>query len=156
MTSSSRRPRSVPDRAIDAKELVELWTDGSAYRPYPGPSGMGIIAKVKGVTIFEVGESAGIGTHNTAEYLAAITALRRANKLGARRVFLRTDSKVVVQQFLGNWRCRAETLVPLLPTLRELADGFDEFRIEWIPRRQNREADARAIGSRASRLELNS
>jgi len=128
-----------------ARNTLHLWSDGAARPTNPGPSGIGVVGKVSGKTAFEVSEYIGRTTNNVAEYMACVTALRRAVDLGAQHVLLHTDSQLVVNQYFGKWRCNDPSLVPLLGRLRGLAQRFESFDLKWIPRTQNREADGLSV-----------
>jgi len=124
-----------------------MWSDGAARPTNPGPAGIGVIARREGVEapILEVAEYIGRTTNNVAEYLAAVTALRRAVDIGATNVILHCDSKLVVNQFKGAWQCRDQSLIPLLGRLRGLSQRFDTCEVRWIPREKNREADGLSV-----------
>ena len=141
------------ERIVRENGTLYIWTDGAARPTNPGPAGIGVVAKIGSHIVFEIAEHIGHTTNNVAEYMAAVTALRRAIDLGARRIMLHSDSKLVVNQFNGEWRCNDESLKPLLGRLRGLAERFDEFKIVWIPREQNREADGLSVaGAYSPRL----
>ena len=88
-----------------------------------------------------IAEGLGETTNNVAEYTAAREGLRRAAELGARRVLLRSDSKLLIEQLSGRYRVKAEHLRPLFAEVRGLIAGFDSVRLEHVPRERNREAD---------------
>ena len=120
---------------------VIVHTDGAA-RGNPGPAGAGaVITSTDGEVLAEIAEGLGHATNNVAEYTAAILGLERAAELGARRVTLRTDSQLLVQQLAGRYRVKAVHLVPLWRRVRELAAGFERIRFEHVPRERNVEAD---------------
>ena len=120
---------------------VIVHTDGAA-RGNPGPAGAGaVITSTDGEVLAEIAEGLGHATNNVAEYTAAILGLERAAELGARRVTLRTDSQLLVQQLAGRYRVKAAHLVPLWRRVRELAAGFERIRFEHVPRERNVEAD---------------
>lgn len=132
-------------RMEDTDSTLEIWTDGAARPTNPGPAGIGIVGKVAGRTVLEIAQYIGRTTNNVAEYKAAVEGLRRAIDLGARKVILHSDSKLVVNQFLGVYRTNDQSLVPLLGRLRGLASRFETFEIKWIPRAENREADGLSV-----------
>jgi ribonuclease HI len=88
-----------------------------------------------------VAEGIGIATNNVAEYRAAIAGLRRALELRARRVLLRADSRLLVEQLAGRWRIKNPTLVRLHIELRRLVERFEDVAFEHVPRELNRDAD---------------
>src|SRR5690606_38304335 len=84
-----------------AMEHVIVYTDG-ASRGNPGPAGAGwLLADAEGRVFEEGWLPLGETTNNVAEYQAVIAALERARQLGARRVTLRSDSELLVQQLSG-------------------------------------------------------
>jgi ribonuclease HI len=82
-------------------------------------------------------------TNNVAEYAGAIQALERLHGLGyAGAVEVRGDSQLVIRQMLGEYEVKAEHLRPYHDWLAQLARTFASVRWEWVPREQNRRADA--------------
>lgn len=121
---------------------LEIDTDGAARPTNPGPAGIGVVIRNhEGQPVREIAEGIGRASSNTSEYMAAIRALEVAREMGARRVRLRTDSKLVVEQARGNWRVKEPTLKPLHARLVGLAAELDHVRFEHIPRAQNAAAD---------------
>ena len=48
----------------------------------------------------------GCETNNVAEYVSLIRGLEASKKMGVRKVLVRGDSKLVLQQVQGLWQCR--------------------------------------------------
>jgi ribonuclease H / adenosylcobalamin/alpha-ribazole phosphatase len=94
-----------------------------------------------GRVLAEVAEGIGVATNNVAEYRAAIAALERAATLGARRLLLRSDSRLLIEQLKGTWRVKNPTLIRLHTQTRKLLASFDEVSFEHIPRELNKHAD---------------
>ena len=116
-------------------------SDGAA-RGNPGPAGIGaVVLDEQGRVLAEVAEGIGVATNNVAEYRAAIAGLRTAADLGARRVLLRADSRLLIEQLAGRWRIKNPTLVRLHVELRRLLGRFDDVALEHVPRELNREPD---------------
>ena len=125
-------------------EEVVVWTDGGA-RGNPGPAGYGVVVTTPaGQVLAEVAEGIGRATNNVAEYRGAIAGLEQARALGARRVRVRADSLLVVNQQKGLWRVRNEALRTLSSEARRLAGQFERVVWEHVPRERNRHADALA------------
>jgi ribonuclease H / adenosylcobalamin/alpha-ribazole phosphatase len=103
-----------------------------------------VITDPSGAVVAEVGEGIGIATNNVAEYRAAIRGLGLARDLGARRVHLRSDSKLLIEQLSGRWRVKNPSLQVLHAEARALLGAFAEVRLEHVPRERNRAADAMA------------
>jgi ribonuclease HI len=115
--------------------------DGAA-RGNPGPAGIGVsITDRAGRVVDEIAEGIGETTNNVAEYTAAIRGLQRAAELGASRVLLRSDSKLLIEQLSGRYQVRAAHLRDLHREATGEAVGFDEVRFEHVRRELNQEAD---------------
>jgi ribonuclease HI len=121
-----------------------VWADGGA-RGNPGPAGYGVVVATPGGEVLaEVAEGIGWATNNVAEYRGVIAGLRRAKQLGARRVRVRADSLLVVNQQKGLWKVKNAALRPLWAEVARLARGFERVVWEHVPRERNRRADALA------------
>jgi len=97
-----------------------------------------------GEVVAEVAEGIGVATNNVAEYTAAIRGLERARELGATRVLLRSDSRLLIEQLAGRWKVKKATLQVLHHEARSLIKGFEEVRFEHVRRERNVQADALA------------
>jgi ribonuclease HI len=134
---------ATPGQGGDVEDVV-INADGGS-RGNPGPAGIGaVVATVDGRVLAEIAEGIGRTTNNVAEYKAVIAALARARELGARRVRVRADSKLVIEQMKGTWKVRQPHLVPLRDEARRLAGAFDRVSYEHVPRARNQAADALA------------
>jgi probable phosphoglycerate mutase len=89
----------------------------------------------------EIAEGIGVATNNVAEYRAAIAALERARDLGARRLLLRSDSRLLIEQLSGRWRVKNPTLIRLHTEARGLVGAFASVTFEHVPRERNKDAD---------------
>jgi ribonuclease HI len=83
----------------------------------------------------------GKATNNEAEYRALIQGLELASEEGCTEVEARGDSEVIVKQVRGEYGVNQPELRPLRNRVQELADGFEEFEIQHIPREENWKAD---------------
>jgi ribonuclease HI len=133
----------------DGLRLV-IRTDGAA-RSNPGPAAAGAVlidAAIPGAReplappLATISDYLGIQTNNVAEYTALVRALRLAVDLGARRVDLLLDSKLIVEQIHGRWRVKDAKLQPLHAEARSLLRGFAGWSAIHVPRAQNSAADA--------------
>lgn len=94
-----------------------------------------------GNVVAEIAEWIGETTNNVAEYTAALEGLRKAAALGARRVHLRSDSQLLIQQLSGVYKVKASHLRPLYEEIIGLLPAFERVRLQHVPREQNVEAD---------------
>ncbi|MFI1919468.1 bifunctional RNase H/acid phosphatase [Nocardia sp. NPDC020380] len=123
-------------------EAVIVEADGGS-RGNPGPAGYGavVFAADHAQVLAERKEFLGKTTNNVAEYRGLIAGLEAAAELGARRVDVRMDSKLVVEQMSGRWKVKHEAMIPLADRARRLVAGFDRVTFTWIPRKENKHAD---------------
>jgi ribonuclease HI len=125
-------------------EEVVVWSDGGA-RGNPGPAGYGVVVTTPGGEVLaQLAKGIGWATNNVAEYRGAIAGLEQALALGARRVRVRADSLLVVNQQKGLWKVKNPALRDRSVAARRLAGHFERVTWEHVPRERNRRADALA------------
>lgn len=125
-------------------QRLHIHTDG-AIRPDLGVSGLAAIVRDDlGNFRFLWSRRAGRLTCNEAEYAAVIMALERLRQMQARRVIIYSDSRILVDQMTGRASVKAATLRSVHARLRSLATDFESITFTYIPRLQNRLADALA------------
>lgn len=123
---------------------VIVYADGAA-RGNPGPAAIGVtLQDGTGHTLARISRRLGRTTNNQAEYRAIIAGLEQAVALGAREVMVRSDSELVVNQLNGKYKVKNAALRPLYQEVVQLAGKLNRFSIAYIPRAQNRQADALA------------
>ena len=124
---------------------VIVEADGGS-RGNPGPAGYGavVLDPQTGAVLVERAESIGSATNNVAEYGGLIAGLNAAAALGATEVDVRMDSKLVVEQMSGRWQIKHQGLRPLAAQAADLVRRFRTVSFTWIPRAQNKRADALA------------
>jgi probable phosphoglycerate mutase len=117
------------------------YIDGGA-RGNPGPAGYGVrIERPDGTLVDEFGQSIGVATNNVAEYCGLIAALEWARREGHRRLHVRSDSLLVVQQMLGRFKVKHPGLQPLYGKARLLAHDIGRVTFEHVRRESNAHAD---------------
>jgi probable phosphoglycerate mutase len=119
--------------------------DGGS-RGNPGPAGYGAVVRdaATGAVLAERAATLGVATNNVAEYSGLIAGLEAARELGARQVDVRMDSKLVVEQMSGRWKIKHPDMKPLASRAAGIVRDFDGVSFTWIPREQNKAADALA------------
>ena len=117
------------------------YIDGGA-RGNPGPAGFGVRIEDKGgALVEEFCESIGVATNNVAEYRGLLAALEWARAHGVRKLRVRSDSLLLVQQMLGNYKVKNPGLQPLHAKARLLADEIGQVSFEHVRRESNAHAD---------------
>ena len=121
--------------------MIVAYIDGGA-RGNPGPAGYGVrVERPDGSLIEEFGESIGVATNNVAEYRALIAALEWARDHRHTAVCIRSDSLLLVQQMLGNYKVKNAGLQPLHAKARLLAHAIGRVAFEHVGRALNAHAD---------------
>ena len=130
---SSREPS-------EPAEIV-AYIDGGA-RGNPGPAGYGVrIETADGQLIEEFSESIGVATNNVAEYRGLLAALEWARSRHPSAVHVRSDSQLLVQQMLGNYKVRHPSLQPLHAKAQLLTHEIGRVSFEHVRREANQHAD---------------
>lgn len=129
--------------------------DGGA-RGNPGPAGFGVVVEgPEGEPRGAYYGYLGVATNNVAEYRGLLAALEHARHQGWRRLWIGSDSELMVRQVRGEYRVKNAGLKPLFERCRRLLAGFEQFTLEHVPRERNAEADRlanQAMNLRSSNL----
>lgn len=121
--------------------MITAHVDGGA-RGNPGSAGYGaVITDDNGQVLAELYAGIGVSTNNIAEYRGLLAALEWAFAHGHSRLHVRSDSLLVVQQMLGNYKVKHEGLIPLYRQARHLVARIGDVTFEHVRREQNKEAD---------------
>jgi probable phosphoglycerate mutase len=121
--------------------MIVAYIDGGA-RGNPGPAGFGVrLENEDAELIEEFGESIGVATNNVAEYRGLIAALEWARAHGHKVLHVRSDSLLLVQQMLGNYKVKNVGLQPLHAKARLLAYEIGRVTFEHVRRERNADAD---------------
>lgn len=120
---------------------VVAYIDGGS-RGNPGPAGFGVrIERPDGTLVEEFSQAIGTTTNNIAEYRGLVAALEWARDHGASTVHVRSDSQLLVQQMLGNYKVKHPGLQPLHARARLLAHALGRVTFEHVRRELNKHAD---------------
>lgn len=125
---------------------LTIYTDG-ASRGNPGPSAYGfVILDNKGNILQKEGKVIGATTNNVAEYTAVLEALKYVSSIKGyvSGIELYADSKLVAEQLSGRFKVKAKHLKPIIERIKILALELGGLSYSYIPRSQNRLADALA------------
>ena len=119
-----------------------LNTDGGNSGNPLGRAAIGALLRTRRlVTVAQMSKAIGPATHNVAEYQALIGGLELAREYGVQRIRVYMDSELVVDQVNGVSAVRQAHLKELYEEARSLVAQFKSFRISWVPRELNTEAD---------------
>jgi acyl dehydratase/ribonuclease HI len=130
------------ERRLDDAYTANI--DGAA-RGNPGPASYGVVLRrPDGTPLTSLGKYIGRHTNNVAEYYALIAALDYAAANGIKRLRVQSDSQLIVNQIKGLYKVRHPDLRPLHERAKKMAATLEAFAIQYVPREQNREADAAA------------
>ena len=130
-----------PEAGIRYPEPLVAYIDGGA-RGNPGPAAFGVrVEERDGTLVEEFGESIGVATNNVAEYRGLLAALEWARAHGHEALHVRSDSLLLVQQMLGNFKVKNAGLQPLHAKARLLAHEIGRVTFEHVGRAKNADAD---------------
>ncbi|XP_019240297.1 PREDICTED: uncharacterized protein LOC109220284 [Nicotiana attenuata] len=126
-------------------EELPPWTllfDGSARRNCAGADVV-LISPERQVLPFSfvLGETC---SNNAAEYQALIVGLKMALEMKILMLEIYGDSKLIINQLLGNYEVKKEDLLPYHEYASGLLEKFDRVFLNHVPREENRKADALA------------
>jgi probable phosphoglycerate mutase len=126
------------------RHLVIEADGGSRGNPGPAAYGAVVLDGRTGEILVELADFLGIQTNNVAEYEGVTAGLAAAMEIDPQaQVEARLDSKLVVEQLSGGWAIKNAKLRELALRAKALAPP-DRVRFTWVPRAQNKRADALA------------
>src|SRR5713101_4743806 len=113
---------------------IKLFTDGGS-RGNPGPSAIAVLVVDRtGAELELAAECIGQQTNNSAEYMALIEGLRRSAKHTNKRVDVRMDSELVVNQLNKRYRVKDRHLQDLFLEVKRNEAFFDRVTYTHVPR----------------------
>ncbi|MCM8781427.1 MAG: ribonuclease HI family protein [Candidatus Omnitrophica bacterium] len=119
---------------------ISIYIDG-ASKGNPGPAGVGVVICEGERILKNISNFIGKTTNNIAEYMALIYALQEALILKAENITINTDSQLLYRQIKKEYRVKNPNITNLYKQVMHLLSGFNEFKINFIPRKENRGAD---------------
>ena len=87
-------------------------------------------------------ECIGVATNNVAEYRALLAGLDAAARFPARRLVVRADSQLLVEQLKGRYKVKHPNLQPLAAEARRKLAAWASVELRHVPRAENHAADA--------------
>lgn len=128
---------------MNAAARVIVEADGGS-RGNPGPAAFGALLRNvdTGAVIATDAEVIGVATNNVAEYRGLIAGLRLAAEHAPdAEIEVRMDSKLVIEQMAGRWKIKHPDMKPLALEAQRAVAGRTVIWT-WVPREQNKAADA--------------
>jgi ribonuclease HI len=138
---SSNKSAARPHKISSTPCEYVLFFDGCS-KHNPGPSGAGAVLYQNGEEIWS--RSLFVGrkeTNNVAEYMGMIIGVEEANARGIRRLLVKGDSNLVVQQMNGKFQVKAPGLRKLYARARNCILSFESIAFEHVYRNHNQRAD---------------
>jgi ribonuclease HI len=80
-------------------------------------------------------------SNNMAEYKALLCGLKISIEIGVKRLDVRGDSQLVIDQVMKNANCHDDKMEAYCKAVRALEDKFYSIELNHVPRRYNEEAD---------------
>jgi ribonuclease HI len=80
-------------------------------------------------------------SNNMAEYEALLCGLKIAIEIGVKRLDVRGDSQLVIDQVMKSASCHDDKMEAYCKAVRALEDKFYGIELNHVPRRYNEEAD---------------
>ncbi len=122
--------------------MIECWFDGVCEPKNPGGHGaFGIaINPIDDIPATCYGKYVGNGkkiSNNVAEYQGFIAILETLVMYKKRKIHIRGDSNLVIQQMSGKWRMKKGIYLPYAFKAQKLFEKFKRTTLEWIPREEN-------------------
>ncbi|XP_043714984.1 uncharacterized protein LOC122663371 [Telopea speciosissima] len=81
-------------------------------------------------------------SNNEVEYEALIARLRTAKAIQVKRLIVRDDSQLVVNQVNRHYETKDNRMAAYLEVAKSLVSSFDAFEMRQVPRNENEKVDA--------------
>lgn len=135
---------------MKSENRLVIFVDG-ASKGNPGPSGVGSIV-YKGNKVYAVlSKYIGITTNNVAEYTALIEILRKMEPVLLNKdeieIWLKCDSELLARQLTGVYKIKNFKLKELSRSVLKTLGHYKKWRVEHIPRGDNKIADSLATAA---------
>jgi len=115
--------------------------DGGS-RGNPGPAAIGVVILDENKKVLAVHkEKIGIASNNIAEYKALLKALEMAAKHTTFELHVLMDSELVIRQMQGDYKVKAQHLLPLYLEAKSKEKMFKKIIYESVLREFNAHAD---------------
>ena len=133
---------------LEMKKLtITVFIDGLCEPTNPGGvATYGLTIYIDGFKTYEESEFLGEGSgmsNNVAEYQALCMALKLLldKGLNNKEIVVKSDSRLIVNQMNGYWKCRGGLYSSKYYEAQSLVKSFKKISYVWVPREENNEAD---------------
>ncbi len=126
--------------------MIKIYTDGASIGN-PGKAGIGYLIYEGDKLVKKHSAYLGIQSNNFAEYMALIFALLEALNMDKRECQVFSDSQLLCEQLNGNYKVKNQNIYALFVLAKELIAKLSKFKINYIGREENKEADELAKGA---------
>jgi len=120
--------------------------DGSSKgNPGPAQCGWAVLDDHDNIVDHDSRKAGEDRTNNVAEYMGIIELFKyliTSSNINTIEIF--GDSKLIIEQIKGNWRCKSENIKPYFIHATKLfvyLSSFKNITLTWVPRAQNTIAD---------------
>ena len=138
--SANTKLEQIKEQPTQDDQYV-LFFDGCA-KSNPGLAGAGAVIYKNDVEIWCDSKFVGTNeTNNVAEYMGLIFGLRKALKLNINIIQVKGDSKLIIEQMKGHYKCKSDNLKDYHEKAKEIANKFSKISYEHIYREFNKRAD---------------
>ncbi len=96
----------------------------------------------KTIVLASGNSTCGKGTSNISEYRGLIAGLQGSLRAGVDIIHIIGDSQLIIKQVIGAFRTKKPELLKHKNYVLELLTQFESYSIKWVPRRENKQADA--------------
>ena len=142
--SAKRKARKEKLRIARALKPPLLTFDGSSLER-PGRSASASVIEMPNRTRHTVTKFIPSAFANEAEYMGLIIGLEKAKELGISKLKIQGDSQTVIYQVSGKYQLKPHFLfLDYRDQVLNLLSFFDDYSLDWIPRRKNQLADKAA------------
>ena len=134
-----------PDEDVFYIEVMPPWMmffDGAARRE--GTGAVVVFVSTQQQILLYLFSLSELCSNNVAEYQALIIDLQMAIKMGILELEIYGDSKLIINQVLGQYVIKKEDFILYCKYAKRLLANFEAITLEHIPRKENRQADALA------------
>ena len=95
-------------------------------------------------------------SNNEAEYEAFIAGLKILKKLGAKKIFVYSDSELVIKQVKGEYEAKHPWIRAYHNSVLDILKKISEYTLSLIPRTQNVIADSLATAASMVKIPIHS